>query len=344
MEHIHSPPAGLASFRVERGVPFCAQTTRFHTDAGPLAYGWVEIVVIREGTGVVTVVSEDRREVLRPGSALVVMPNTAVDINPDGNMTMTRVFVRTSYLVEQVAHKHPTAAPDLVAARVVSRELFGQRLQIAAVPEAYFEQVGGWLDTLSELTAAKLLCEEFWRAQGLLSFTMRVILPQLPGDQGLRGTAYAKSGQAVLPGLEHVRYLPWAAQKALKLIEERFDQPWTITDLAAEVGMCRSGLMKHIQTATGKSVLELRCEYRVQEMARLLLDETVTVAKAARLVGWAREDQARRCFKKLAGVSPAVWRDEVRVVRGDDAADCLLEPAYRTQFRGSAGVPGGVTG
>jgi hypothetical protein len=61
-----------------------------------LAYGWVEIVVIREGTGVVMAGSEARREVLCPGSILVVMPNTAEDITPDGNMTMTRVFVWTA--------------------------------------------------------------------------------------------------------------------------------------------------------------------------------------------------------------------------------------------------------
>jgi hypothetical protein len=45
--------------------------------------------------------------------------------------------------VEQVAHQHPLAAPDLVAARVVSRELFGWRLRTASVPQDYFANKPG---------------------------------------------------------------------------------------------------------------------------------------------------------------------------------------------------------
>jgi AraC-like DNA-binding protein len=50
--------------------------------------------------------------------------------------------------------------------------------------------------------------------------------------------------------------------------------------------------------------------WRMQLAARLLADGMAKVSAVGRDVGYDSEAAFSRCFKKIAGVSPAEWRDQ----------------------------------
>lgn len=49
-------------------------------------------------------------------------------------------------------------------------------------------------------------------------------------------------------------------------------------------------------------------QMRVKQMAKLLMSTDLTIAEAARLVGWTDPNYASRCFHARYGVSPTEFR------------------------------------
>ena len=97
--------------------------------------------------------------------------------------------------------------------------------------------------------------------------------------------------------------------RALALIHARPAQPWTLETLAAESGLSRSALAERFARLVGYPAMQYLARWRIQVAARLLADGTAKVGAVGREVGYASEAAFSRSFKKLAGMSPADWRD-----------------------------------
>jgi len=96
--------------------------------------------------------------------------------------------------------------------------------------------------------------------------------------------------------------------RALGLLHERAAHPWTLDELAGDVGMSRSAFADRFARLVGEPPIQYLTRWRMQLAARLLSDGTSKVSAVALEVGYDSEAAFSRAFKKIAGASPAAWR------------------------------------
>lgn len=97
---------------------------------------------------------------------------------------------------------------------------------------------------------------------------------------------------------------------AVGTLRSRLDEPWTLDGLANEVHQSRSQLVRAFDTTVGTSPMAYLRQMRVERMARLLISTDLSVAEAARSVGWKNAFYASRCFRGSSG-----WRSSGRSSR-----------------------------
>jgi len=95
---------------------------------------------------------------------------------------------------------------------------------------------------------------------------------------------------------------------AVKVLRDRLTEPWTLDALAAEVHLSRSQLVRAFDAATGMSPMAYLRKMRAERMARLLASTDLSVAEAARSVGWKNQFHASQCFHAHHGISPTEYR------------------------------------
>lgn len=95
---------------------------------------------------------------------------------------------------------------------------------------------------------------------------------------------------------------------AVKLMRERIAEPWTLDALAEEVHLSRSQLARSFDATVGTGPMAYLRRTRVERMARLLATTDLSVAEAARSVGWKNQFHASQVFHGAFGVSPTEFR------------------------------------
>ena len=84
---------------------------------------------------------------------------------------------------------------------------------------------------------------------------------------------------------------------AVGLLRTRVAEPWTLSSLAAEVHLSCSQLVRAFDATVGMSPMAYLRQMRLQQMARLLRSTDLSIAGAARAVGWTDANYASRCFR-----------------------------------------------
>jgi len=95
---------------------------------------------------------------------------------------------------------------------------------------------------------------------------------------------------------------------ALGVLRDRIAEPWTLDSLAAEVHLSRSQLVRAFDATVDMSPMAYLRQMRVDRMARLLVSTDLSVAEAARAVGWKNQFHASQCFHAAYGISPTEYR------------------------------------
>lgn len=96
--------------------------------------------------------------------------------------------------------------------------------------------------------------------------------------------------------------------RALALMHERPDHPWSVDDLAREVGLSRSALHERFMKFLGDAPMHYLANWRIQLGARLLRESNRNVAAIALDVGYDSEAAFSRAFRRIVGMPPAAWR------------------------------------
>ena len=96
--------------------------------------------------------------------------------------------------------------------------------------------------------------------------------------------------------------------KALALMHERPEHPWSVDALAHEVGLSRSALHERFVLYLGQPPIQYLASWRIQLGARLLRESNRNVATIALDVGYDSEAAFSRAFKRMVGMPPAAWR------------------------------------
>jgi AraC-like DNA-binding protein len=98
--------------------------------------------------------------------------------------------------------------------------------------------------------------------------------------------------------------------KSLALLHSRFAHPWTIADLADEVGISRSALVERFTRYLSEPPMAYLTRWRLQVAARSLEKTSRGVADIAADVGYESEAAFNRAFKREFGQPPGRYRSD----------------------------------
>jgi AraC-like DNA-binding protein len=100
--------------------------------------------------------------------------------------------------------------------------------------------------------------------------------------------------------------------KSLQLLHSRIAHPWTIADLAEEVGISRSALVERFTRFLSEPPMAYLTRWRLELAARSLEKTSKGVAEIAADVGYESEAAFNRAFKREFGQPPGRYRNERR--------------------------------
>ena len=100
--------------------------------------------------------------------------------------------------------------------------------------------------------------------------------------------------------------------KSLMLLHSRIQYPWTIAELAREVGLSRSSLVERFTRYLSEPPMAYLIRWRLQLAARALAATSRGVAEIAADVGYESESAFNRAFKREFDSPPARYRREHR--------------------------------
>ena len=100
--------------------------------------------------------------------------------------------------------------------------------------------------------------------------------------------------------------------RSLAILHSRVQHPWTIADLAREVGLSRSSLVERFSRFLFVPPMTYLTRWRLQLAARALTTTPKAVADIGADVGYESEAAFNRAFKREFGAPPARYRREAK--------------------------------
>jgi len=97
-------------------------------------------------------------------------------------------------------------------------------------------------------------------------------------------------------------------RQLLLLVSRRPAHPWTMTELAGEVGLSVSHLHREFRSQLGITPMAWLAATRAEIAASLLLQTDRPVGWVGTQVGWSDPNYFSRCFRRAYGVSPSTYR------------------------------------
>jgi AraC-like DNA-binding protein len=103
------------------------------------------------------------------------------------------------------------------------------------------------------------------------------------------------------------------------LVEQKYQEPISTRDVAAELGYTTGHLTTLVRERTGRTVLDWITERRLLEARRLLAETDLSFDAVARRSGLRDAGYLGRRFRARYGTSPQAWRRSQRSVDPDDS-------------------------
>ena len=97
-----------------------------------------------------------------------------------------------------------------------------------------------------------------------------------------------------------------AVRRARLHLQERWDQPVSLAELAGVAGLSRFELIRRFRQQNGLTPHSFQRDLRI-DRARTMLGDGVPAAAVAAACGFADQPHLSRVFKRLVGVSPGAY-------------------------------------
>lgn len=302
------PSAGHGSSGRHRYGPVAVETREFRRPVPSVAFNCVKLLLIREGSTVLT--TDEGTTRASEGDLVFLRTAVLCSGTPEGPVTVSTVYLDTDYLFElwfwqlapeghdKEALRAHALGPDFLPPLTYVRP--------AAMTSAHLADV---FDTLARTLARG--ATDFYRAQALVSELLHVIAPLI----GAAPPPAPRPSAFAVPTLPREREFVPLRSEALVVRRLLHDDParhWSIEALADEVHLSARHLTRVFSAAFGKPPLVYLTMLRAQEMARLLATTDLTVPASAERVGWRSRSRAADAFRQVIGVSPDEYRSAAR--------------------------------
>jgi AraC-like DNA-binding protein len=99
--------------------------------------------------------------------------------------------------------------------------------------------------------------------------------------------------------------------RAISAIHRHADNPWTLTSLAAHVGMSRSAFAARFTHLVGEPAMRYVARWKMQFALTLLKGGDTSISAVASRLGYDSESAFSRTFKRVIGISPGAVRRRV---------------------------------
>lgn len=96
--------------------------------------------------------------------------------------------------------------------------------------------------------------------------------------------------------------------RALRMLHNHPDHPWTVAGLASRTGMSRAALARRFTELVGEPPMAYLTSWRLALAADLLREPDSTLAAVARKVGYSSAFALSAAFKRVRGMSPQEFR------------------------------------
>jgi transcriptional regulator GlxA family with amidase domain len=113
---------------------------------------------------------------------------------------------------------------------------------------------------------------------------------------------------------------------AVRLVNARPAYDWTVTRLAAAVGMSRSVFSEEFLNQVGEAPIRYLTHVRMTIACQMLRNPSVPIMEIANQVGYSSNISLIRTFKRFYGVTPAAYR-EYQALADDDCTSSFM-PAH----------------
>ena len=100
----------------------------------------------------------------------------------------------------------------------------------------------------------------------------------------------------------------WQAKNLAAYIEDRLDSRIRIPDLACVVQLSTSHFFRAFRKTFGEPPIAYIMERRIRRAQELMLASRVPLSQVALECGMCDQAHLCRCFRRIVGISPGVWR------------------------------------
>jgi AraC-like DNA-binding protein len=97
--------------------------------------------------------------------------------------------------------------------------------------------------------------------------------------------------------------------RAIALIRDHVDRPWTVQALARESGLSRTAFTTRFRAATGEPPIQHLARVRLSQAAAYLISADLTIDAIAARIGYGSDASLSKAFKRHFGVSPGSYRE-----------------------------------
>ncbi|MBK8868653.1 MAG: AraC family transcriptional regulator [Dermatophilaceae bacterium] len=275
----------------------------------PTAYDCVRFLAVRDGSMIL--MGDFPHRPVAVGDVVMIAPNIAIHCEPEGEVTMTTLYVDTDYLIEHLYWQHLELIPDREAARDLAAKLYPDPVQVLRLGERQAERLGPMLDELVTRTGDGQSPQVYFRIHALLFAVLAALAPLI---------RYAPVAVPPLTSRQRaVRVAPprWRALRPVRreiartaaLMQDDIAKRWSLSELAAHACVSTSQFSRLFKESFGVTPITYLSILRVQEMARLIRETDLPIGTITDQVGWCHHcGHATLVFRRYMGVTPFKYR------------------------------------
>jgi AraC-like DNA-binding protein len=192
----------------------------------------------------------------------------------------------------------PTGATVMLTGTYETATAIGQRL-LSALPALAVLPRGGWGSLLIPLLADEIVKDEPGQEAVLDRLLDLLVIAAL--------RAWFSRPEAEAPAW-YQAHSDAVVGKAVRMLHNNPEHPWTLAELAAESGASRATLARRFTQLVGEPPMSFLAGWRLTLAADLLREPNATIGSVARKVGYGSPFALSTAFKRFHGISPREHR------------------------------------